>query len=127
MSQEPRDPRFVVGEARVRAALDHVQQAQVELSRAMADLSSVIGYIPEGDALSKLYDRVRSVWYRIDAKLKSGPTKRYPEINRLDRAPEPGEADDPHARGCGYRGWRTNYFSPPPLGVRLAPVGGDRS
>lgn len=91
----------------------------------MADLSSVIGYVPEGDALSKLYDRVRSIWYRIDGKLKSGPSKRYPEINRLDRTPEAGEAADPHERGCGYHGWRTDYMAPPPKGVRFAPVGKD--
>lgn len=124
MTAPERDPRFVVGEARVRAALDHVQQAQIELSRAMSDLSAVIGYIAEGDALSKLYDRVHALWYRIDGRLRTGPSKRFPEINRLDRSPAPGEADDPHERGCGYHGWRRDFFGPPPKGVRLAPVGG---
>lgn len=108
------DPRVVAGMARVRAALDHVQQAQVELSRAIADLSAVIGFIPEGDKLSKLYDQTRKVWYAIQDRMLTGPSKRYPEINMLDRTPDARDAD-PHERGCGYRGWKANFYAPMPF------------
>lgn len=114
MSNDPEidKRRRTVGEARVRAAMDHVQQAQIELGRAMADLSAVIGFIPEGDKLSALYDKVHSLWYKIRARLDAGPTKRYPEIGLLDRIPFAGDHVDVHAKGCGYRGWRVDFQCP---------------
>jgi len=52
--------------ARIRKALDHVQNAQNELDWACAELSSLCGAIPVWRASSKLADRVHSFWYRLD-------------------------------------------------------------
>jgi hypothetical protein len=57
-----------IAEARVRAALEHLQQAQVEVERARQQLAAVVGVLPEYDRLGKLYERVRAEWYRLAAK-----------------------------------------------------------
>lgn len=99
-----------VGRARVRAALDHVQQAQVELGLAMADLCSVIGYVPESDRLNKLYAKIKDEWYRLDTKIARGPTRAFPQINQLDHTPTADEQINAHAGGCGRRSWRESFF-----------------
>lgn len=106
--------RVGVGSARVRAAMDHVQQAQVELNLAMMDMCSVIGYVTESDKLRKHYDAIKSIWYKLDKKLKRGPTRNAFRINELDHQPADYEIANPHAGGCGRRGWRESFFSTDP-------------
>lgn len=93
------------GSLRVRAAMDHVQTAQRELSRAMADLSSVRGYVSDGDRLRRLYDRVHAEWYRLNGKLER-PARG--QVGELDREPLAADAD-PHANGCGRPRWRPEW------------------
>lgn len=107
--------RHKVGRDRVRAAMDHVQQAQVELSLAMMDLCSVIGYVPNVDRLSKLHTKIKAEWYRLDKKIARGPTRGAPRTNELDHTPTAEEQGNAHAMGCGRRGWKTSFFSDPRL------------
>ena len=104
MSEHPKTPLtpFLAGCLRVRAAMEHVEEAQRELGRAQADLCSVIGYTKEFDRLRKLYEAVKTEWYRLDGKLRSVPPKTNPRMGQLDR--EPNEKDaEPHRQGCGGR------------------------
>jgi hypothetical protein len=68
------DPAVVRAEAepRVRRALDHIQRAQLELGRASAELASLEGGVVVWRLVGKLYDRVHSAWYRVEAFRKAG-------------------------------------------------------
>lgn len=103
--------RREVGRARVQAALDHLQQAQVEIDLARMDLCAVIGYAGTSDQLGTIYQTIRRAWYKLQAGFERGPTKRYPQINELDHTPTTAERDDPHAGGCGRRGWTNSFFA----------------
>lgn len=92
--------RKEAGTLRVRAAMEHVEEAQREIGRAEADLSAVIGYGPEYLRLLKLYKIIKAQWYKLDATLRRVPVKSNPRLGDLDR--DATEADaEPHARGCG--------------------------
>ena len=100
-----RSERLRVGRQKLEAALDHIQTAQIEMSRATADLSSVRGYFPEWRHLSKLYDRIRVEWYRVHNKMKRPARGQTGELDR-----EPNDRDhDVHATGCGQPGWRRGF------------------
>lgn len=55
-------------EARLRAdrACELIERAQNDLARACAELSSLCGGVPVWKATSKMHDRVKSLWYRVD-------------------------------------------------------------
>lgn len=114
--------RVAVGTARVRAALDHIQQAQVELNLAMMDLCSVIGYVPEGDKLHKLHGAIKAMWYRIEKKLERGPTRNAFRTNELDHQPSDAERANPHRGGCGRAGWKESFFSHDDVKAMVADV-----
>lgn len=99
--------RRQAGSARVRAAMQHVEEAQRELGRAMMDLSAVIGYVREGAALEKLYDKVKAEWYRLDSRVgfdeRNQSRKPVGFVGALDR--EPDELDMIPHRGCGNPTW----------------------
>lgn len=59
-------------ERRVREALDHIQNAQLELGRAAAALSSLQGGAGVWSATGKLYDRVHAHWYRVQTFQQRG-------------------------------------------------------
>jgi hypothetical protein len=52
--------------ARIARALVQIEEAQNLLSSACADLSAVVGGIPVWRATSKLYDKVKALWYRVE-------------------------------------------------------------
>jgi len=53
-------------QARVLNALERIERAQGELASACADLSSLVGGIPVWRATSKLHDRVKALWHRVE-------------------------------------------------------------
>lgn len=71
------DPAVVraEAEARVRRALDHIQQAQLELGRASAELASLEGGVVVWRLVGKAYDRVHAAWYRVESFRKGGRFK----------------------------------------------------
>ncbi len=89
------------GHLRVRAAMTHIEAAQVELARASMDLSAVVGFVQEGERLSDLHSKVKALWYRLEEKLRGHPgTNRKGELNR---EPLPEDLRDGHYHGCGGR------------------------
>lgn len=83
--------RREAGTARIRAAKEHIEAAQVHLMHACAALCSIYGYVPEWERASKLHQIVKAFWYRVDAKRGRGAT------GELDHPPK----DDEHGhRGC---------------------------
>lgn len=59
-----------LAELRARAALVHIENAQRELGEACQNLSSIIGAIPDCNAVNKLYDRVHTQWHRLNKRLE---------------------------------------------------------
>lgn len=86
------------GELRIRAALEHIEEAQIEIGRAIADLSAVRGFVREGERLQKLYDRIRAEWDRVTyAKKPRGADETYRELDRETQQHD----ENPHYHGCG--------------------------
>jgi hypothetical protein len=52
-------------DAHVARALDRIEEAQRELGRACAELSSIIGGAGQWKRIRALYDRVHAEWYRV--------------------------------------------------------------
>jgi len=59
-------------EARIRRALVLIEDAQGQLGAACAELSSIAGGSPIWGTTSKLYDKVKAHWYRVDNFRKVG-------------------------------------------------------
>jgi hypothetical protein len=55
-------------EARVRRALELIESAQNDLSRASAELSAVIGAIPMWRRTAKLSDACKRTWYELEQR-----------------------------------------------------------
>lgn len=55
-------------ELRVQDALRRIESAQNELSRACADLSSVVGAMPEWKKAFKLSDSCKRFWHALHGK-----------------------------------------------------------
>jgi len=69
-SKEPANLQQIaraVAEDRIRHAMELIEQAQNDLALACAELSAVTGGVPIWRATSKLHDRVKAHWYRVDA------------------------------------------------------------
>lgn len=96
----PKPTRHEAGTLRIRAAMDHVQEAQYEMSRAMQDLSAVRGYGQDVRRLEKVYEKIRQQWYMIERHLRTPPSRKNPEMGALDREPTERDAH-PHQNGCG--------------------------
>lgn len=92
--------REEIAKIRLKAASEHVENAQHELERAISTLSSLNFMIPEMDKVARLRDRVHEAFYRI-APLSHVRAKACAKAT-LDRDPKPGD-EDPH-KGCcvGY-------------------------
>ena len=58
--------------ARIRCALELIENAQSQLSEACVKLSTVVGGVPVWRATDKLTDKVRSHWYRVDGFKQGG-------------------------------------------------------
>lgn len=80
--------RKAVAEARVKAALDLIQEAQLLLGRACAELSSVQGMNPSWREVGKRYDEVHGTWYSVERKAASVRARGW---LLLDRAPSSDE------------------------------------
>ncbi len=57
---------------RVQKALQQIEEAQNLLGAACATLSSLCYARPEWNATSKLHDRVKSHWYKVEGSLRNG-------------------------------------------------------
>lgn len=62
-------PAGSTAEERFAYAMAQVQGAQELLAAASRNLCPIIGCVPEWQRTGKLYDSVKSLWYRLDAKL----------------------------------------------------------
>lgn len=68
----PQDPTLskermrVESYAKVSQALKLIEQAQNDLNSACAALSTLVGGVPVWRATSKMSDKVRDLWYRVD-------------------------------------------------------------
>ena len=88
-----RDPtktpeRNTVARARVRRALDEIQEAQNALGRALEQLSPITGgALPTYSKGHKLYDQIHAYWYKVKALAEQ------PRADKLglDREPKDGE------------------------------------
>jgi hypothetical protein len=87
---DPLSARKAAAEARVRAALDLIQEAQMLLGRACAALSSVQGMNPSWRAVSQRYDQVHGTWYHVEKKAASVRSRGR---LLLDREPSPDERE----------------------------------
>lgn len=88
--------RHEAGQARIRAAKEHIEAAQVHLMHACAALCSIYGYIPEWNRASKLMQTVKAFWYRVDEKLQRAARGRTGEMDH-----DPTPAEHPHKGCCG--------------------------
>lgn len=58
--------------ARIERAMVLIERAQNDLASACAELSAIQGGFPVWRATSKLHDRVKAQWYRVQAFLHRG-------------------------------------------------------
>jgi hypothetical protein len=65
---DPLIARKAAAAARVKDALDLIQEAQMLLGRACAALCSVQGMNPSWREVSKRYDQVHGTWYSVEQK-----------------------------------------------------------
>ena len=90
-------------EARIRRALELIESAQGQLGEACAELSAVVGGSAMWSATSKLYDKVKAHWYRVEEFRRRGKFKldsvNIEAIERRERfkgpAPVTGSPDQP--------------------------------
>jgi hypothetical protein len=82
--------REEAAEARVRAALRDIQEAQSLIGRASQALSSVVGMVPEWNRLGRVYNQVRGAWYAVESK---GQRLRGRRALRIDHEPNHHEAE----------------------------------
>lgn len=68
----PKDVLEGEARARIDRALRHIENAQGELSHACAELSAIVGAIPHWRTTGRLYDRVKTCWYKLDGFRWSG-------------------------------------------------------
>lgn len=82
--------REAAAEARIRAALRDIQEAQHLIGHASAALSSIIGMVPEWNRLGRVYSQVRGAWYAVESK---GQRLRGRHALRIDHEPNRHEAE----------------------------------
>jgi hypothetical protein len=82
---DPLAKRKEAAQERVRAALDHLQEAQALVDRAGQELCDVIGLCPEWTRLGTLYDQVKRNWWAVSTK-----AQRLSRQGRLLLDHEPG-------------------------------------
>jgi hypothetical protein len=68
VKDDPLAARKAVAEARVKAALDSIQEAQLLLGRAAEALCSVKGMAAEWRKVGARYDQVHGTWYGVERK-----------------------------------------------------------
>lgn len=81
--------RRAAAEARVEAALQCIQEAQMILGRAAQELSSVKGMAVEWRKVGAPYDQVHGAWYAVERK---AAVLRARGRLLLDREPDAHEA-----------------------------------
>jgi hypothetical protein len=87
--------RKEAAEARVKAALDAIQEAQLLLGRAAQALCSVKGMAAEWRKVGARYDQVHGAWYQVERK---AAVLRAKGQLVLDGAPSAHEAELREAR-----------------------------
>jgi len=68
VKDDPLAARKAAAEARVCAALDYIQEAQMLLGRAAQALCSVKGMVVEWRKVGARYDQVHGAWYQVERK-----------------------------------------------------------
>ena len=58
--------------AKIARALFQIEEAQNLLASATAELTSAVGGVPVWRATSKMHDRVKALWYRVDGFKHAG-------------------------------------------------------
>lgn len=86
---DPLAARKTAAEARVKAALDYIQEAQLLLGRASEALCSVKGMAAEWRKVGARYDQVHGTWYVVERK---AAVLRAQGRLLLDREPSAHEA-----------------------------------
>jgi len=87
---DPLAARRAAAEARVKAALDCIQEAQMLLGRAAQALCSVKGMAAEWRKVGARYDRVHGIWYAVEHK---AAVLRAKDRLLVDREPSAHEAE----------------------------------
>ena len=95
-STPARSTRKEIAALRMKAASEHVENAQHELERAISALGAVQWMSGEQAKLGVLRDRIHEAWYRL-APISHVRAKACAKAT-LDREVEPGD-EAPH-RGC---------------------------
>ena len=72
--------RKVAGQFKAREALEKLEQAQVILGEAAADLCSLQGVYAQYVSVGKLYDRVKATWYSLDARVGRAVLDHEPKL-----------------------------------------------
>ena len=86
----PRATREAVADARVRAALACIEDAQGLIDRAGQALCSVEGMRPEWNRMGRVYEQVKRSWYAVANKADRLRGKRR---LKLDHEPTEHEAE----------------------------------
>lgn len=81
--------REQAAERRIKAALYHIEEAQNHMARASAALSSIV-VGPEAAAPMRLYQTIKALWYKLEAKAEK--LRRAGKL-RLDRDPTEHERE----------------------------------
>lgn len=68
VKDDPPAARQTAAEARVNAALDSIQEAQLLLGRAAEALGSVKGMAGEWRKVGARYDQVHGTWYAVERR-----------------------------------------------------------
>lgn len=71
-----------IARAKIYAALSMIEEAQVLLSRATAEICPVIGVIKNYDQLGTLYLKVKQAWHKLNRRADDSTI-------RLDHEPTP--------------------------------------
>jgi hypothetical protein len=79
--------RREAGTLRIRAAMNHVQSALVEIGRARTDLDAVLGFSRDCNRLDKLYQAIKKEWRKLDEGLRTVPPKKNPRLGEIDCDP----------------------------------------
>jgi hypothetical protein len=93
--EAPPANRALAGEARLKAAIEHLHEARESLDAACRDICSVKGASRLFSDLSKLSNACRDTVHEINHSFFTGATY------VLDFEPTDKDFSHPHSRGCG--------------------------
>lgn len=77
-----------LGEERMQAALDCIQEAQNILGRALENISPIIGGSPLHAKGRTLYDRIKTFWYETEKTRDQLRRKQGPKVDEINLSAE---------------------------------------